>query len=136
MIAMLIAKNVMILNDKKQRAVSCFQVKVALHQLIIMLKKKKILPSLMVRVASKLFDDDREQEATINGRAGRATGRNKFWFNIQNEDKPLESLNFEALEHWKELPTEEVLLYGVSDQVDVKEAKLREFQSWFDQCLC
>ena len=41
-------------------------------------------------------------------------------------------MNFEALEHWKELPTEEVLLYGVSDQVDVKEAKLREFQRWFD----
>ena len=39
---------------------------------------------------------------------------------------------FEALEHWKELPTEEVLLYGVSDQIDVKEAKLRELQSWFD----
>ena len=41
-------------------------------------------------------------------------------------------MNFEALEHWKELPTEEVLLYGVSDQVDVKEAKLRELQSWLD----
>ena len=40
-------------------------------------------------------------------------------------------MNFEALEHWKELPTE-VLLYGVSDQVDVTEAKLRELQSWFD----
>ena len=48
------------------------------------------------------------------------------------EDKSLESLNFEALEHWKELPAEEVLLYGVSDQVDVKEAKLRELQSWFN----
>ena len=93
------------------------------------------VPQKGARVASKLFDDDREQEATINGRAGRATGRNKFWFNIQKEDKPLESLNFEALEHWKELPTEEVLLYGVSDQVDVKEAKLREFQSWFDHSV-
>ena len=48
------------------------------------------------------------------------------------EDKSFESLNFEALEHWKELPAEEVLLDGVSDQVDVKEAKLRELQSWFD----
>ena len=51
------------------------------------------------RVAYKLFDDDQEQEATIIGRAGRTTGRNKFWFNIQKEDKSLESLNFEALEH-------------------------------------
>ena len=30
-IVMMIAKNVMILNDKKQHAVSCIQVKVALH---------------------------------------------------------------------------------------------------------
>ena len=40
---------------------------------------------------------------------------NKFWYNIQKKDKSLGSLNFEALEHWKELPTEEALLYGVSD---------------------
>ena len=93
------------------------------------------VPQKDARVAYKLFDDDREQEATIIGCAGRATGQNKFWFNIQKEDKSLESLNFEALEHWKELPTEEVLLYGVSDQVDVKETKLREFQSWFDHSV-
>ena len=41
-------------------------------------------------------------------------------------------MNFEALEHWKKLPTEEVLLSGVFDQVDVKEAKLQELQSWFE----
>ena len=40
---------------------------------------------------------------------------NKFWYNIKKKDKSLGSLNFEALEHWKELPTEEALLYGVSD---------------------
>ena len=40
-------------------------------------------------------------------------------------------MNFEALEHWKELSAE-LLLCGVSDQVDVKEAKLQELQSWFD----
>ena len=82
------------------------------------------IPQKGARVAFKLFDDDQEQEATIIGHAGRATGQNKFWFNIQKKDKSIESLNFEALEHWKELPTEEVLLYGVSDQADVKEAKL------------
>ena len=53
-----------------------------------------------------------------------------YWFNIKKEDKSLESLK--ALEHWRELPTEEVLLYSVSDQVDVKEAKLQELQSWFN----
>ena len=41
-------------------------------------------------------------------------------------------MNFEALEHWKELPTEEVFLYDVPDQVDFKEAKSRELQSWFN----
>ena len=51
------------------------------------------------RVAYKLFDDHQGQEATIIGHAGHATGQNKFWFNIQKEDKSLESLNFEALEH-------------------------------------
>ena len=86
------------------------------------------------RVAYKLFDDHQEQEGTIIGHAGHATGQNKFWFNIQKEGKSLESLNFEALEHWKELPTEEVLLYSVSDQADVK-AKLWELQSWFDHNL-
>ena len=61
------------------------------------------IPQKGARVAYKLFDDDQEQEATIIGHAGRAAGRNKFWFNIQKEDKSIESLNFEALEHWKEL---------------------------------
>ena len=42
MIAMMMAKNVMILNDKKQHVVSCLQVKAALHQLIIILKKRKL----------------------------------------------------------------------------------------------
>ena len=51
------------------------------------------------RTAYKLFDDDQEHEGTIIGHAGRATGRNKIWFNIQEEHKSLESLNFEALEH-------------------------------------
>ena len=83
------------------------------------------VPQKDARVAYKLFDDDQEQEAAIIGRADRVTGRKKFWFNIQKEDKSFDSLNFEALEHWKELPTEEVLLFGVSNQVDVKEAKLR-----------
>ena len=87
------------------------------------------------RVAYKLFDDHQQQESTIIGHAGHATGQNKFWFNIQKEYKSLESLNFEALEHWKELSTEELLLYSVSDQVDVKEAKLQELQSWFDHNL-
>ena len=41
--SLMIAKNVMILHDKKQCVVSCLQIKAALHQLI-MLKKKKILP--------------------------------------------------------------------------------------------
>ena len=36
------------------------------------------VPQKGARVASKLFDDDQEQEATIIGCAGRATGRNKF----------------------------------------------------------
>ena len=44
-------------------------------------------------------------------------------------------MNFEALEHWKELPTEEVLLCGISDQVNVKEATLQELQSWFDHSV-
>ena len=44
-------------------------------------------------------------------------------------------MNFETLEHWKELPPEEVLLCGISDQVDVKEAKLQELQSWFDHSV-
>ena len=87
------------------------------------------------RVAYKLFDDHQQQESTIIGHAGHATGQNKFWFNIQKEYKSLESLNFEALEQWKELSTEELLLYSVSDQVDVKEAKLQELQSWFDHNL-
>ena len=82
------------------------------------------VPEKGARIAYKLLNDDQEQEATIIGHAGHATTQNKFWLNIQKEDKSLERLNFEALEHWKELPTEEVLLYGVSDQVDVKEAKL------------
>ena len=61
------------------------------------------------RVSYKLVDDSHEQLATVTGGAGRATGSRKFWFNIQKDDKSLNRLNFEVLQHWKELPTEGLL---------------------------
>ena len=37
---------------------------------------------------------EEEIQATVLGRAGKATSKNKYWYNIQNYDPSLESLNF------------------------------------------
>ena len=48
--------------------------------------------------------------ATVIGRAGKATGKNKWWINVQDsKDKAIRSVNLEELKAWKYVE-EEVLL--------------------------
>ena len=40
--------------------------------------------------------------ATVIGRAGKATGKNKWWINLQDsKDKAIRSVNLEKLKAWK-----------------------------------
>ena len=83
-------------------------------------------------VSYKLVDDSHEQQATDAGCAGCGTSRNKFYFHIKKNENSLESLNLEVLAHWKKLPTKEVLLSKVEDQIEGKKVRLHKLQSRID----
>ena len=67
--------------------------------------------------------------ATVIDRAGKATGKNKWWINVQDsKDKAFSSVNLEELKAWKYVEGEVLLCataYG-KNNVDVLEAKIRE----------
>ena len=72
---------------------------------------------------------------TVIELAGKATGKNKLWINVQDsKDKAIRCVNLEELKAWKYVE-EEVLLcttaYG-KNNVGVLEAKIRELQNWKD----
>ena len=57
----------------------------------------------------------------IIGRAGKARGGNKYWFNLENlPEGDLKSVNFEGIFAWKELASEVLMETDLE-----KEAKLR-----------
>ena len=65
----------------------------------------------------------------IISRAGKASGKNKYWFNVKDlEDDTVKSVDFENIRSWKNL-NEEVLLCK-NETFEVVEAKLRELENW------
>lgn len=51
------------------------------------------IPKKGDRISYKLPSHRNELQATVLGRAGRATGKNKYWVNIEKDDHSLASLN-------------------------------------------
>ena len=89
-------------------------------------KENKILYQLHVQEAEDWL------AATVIGKADKATGKNKWWINVQDsKDKAIRSVNLKELKAWKYVE-EEVLLcttaYG-KNNVDVIEAKIKELQN-------
>ena len=73
--------------------------------------------------------------ATVIGRAGKATGKNKWWINVQDsKDKAIKSVNLEGLKAWKYVEEEVLLCTTASgkNNVDVLEAKIKKLQNWKD----
>ncbi len=83
----------------------------------------------------KYFDPDTNQyrEATVS-RAGKATGKNQFWFNIQHDDdSTFKSINFEVVTNWENVEKEAALIAVSSvHSFDVQAAKLAELENWRD----
>ena len=76
-------------------------------------------------------DSDTYEEAKVLGKAGKATGKNKYWINVEQADGQLRSIN---LEHVEKLEiSEEVVLLSLKESyedVEVKQAMALEMENW------
>ena len=79
----------------------------------------------------KIKKEDSWQEAIVINRAGKTTGRNKFWMNIKRVPQvEMNSLNFEELHEWR-IKNESVLM-SRSERHHVLKAKQKELKNWID----
>ena len=72
------------------------------------------------------------EKALIIGRAGKATGQNKFWFNIKNiETANLSSIGFSKIKKL-EVFRRRSLVNDTSDSADIQilDAKMKEIENW------
>ena len=61
------------------------------------------IPKKGTRINYKIRGNNFYNEATVLGRAGKATGKNKHWINTEGSDKCLKSLDLEQVEDLREL---------------------------------
>ena len=61
------------------------------------------------------------------GRASKANGKNKYWFNVKDLDD-VKSVDFENINGWKNI-NKEVFLSKV-EILEITEAKLKELGNW------
>ena len=86
------------------------------------------IPSLKSKITYEDPDTKEWRKAMIISRAGKASGRNKYWLNVKDlEDDTMKSVDFENIRSWKNL-NEEVLLCK-SETFEIVEAKLRELEN-------
>ena len=71
------------------------------------------IPKKGTKISYKAPEGKEKIQATVLGRAGKATSKNKYWYSVQNDDQSLESLNSERITEWNEIPTESILLTQV-----------------------
>ena len=75
------------------------------------------------------IDSKEWKRALVISRAGKASGKNKYWFDIEDlYDNTMKSLNFENTSSWKNF-REEILLCE-KESFEVTEAKLYELENW------
>ena len=66
-------------------------------------------PKSGVTIQYQLPDENEIKEAKELGHAGRATGNNKYWVNIQKPDDCVCSINLEQLKQWEEIKNNETV---------------------------
>ena len=89
------------------------------------------LPTAKSHVAFKMRGSDEWREVKILGRGGKATGTIPKWMNVIDKNtKEKEGINWEEVEEWKVIPTEEVLISEVHHADDVWESKMAEIEKW------
>ena len=88
-----------------------------------------VIPSLKSEITYEDPDTNEWRKAMIISRTGKASGKNKYWFNVKDlEDDTVKSVDFENIRSWKNL-NEEVSLCK-NETFEVVEAKLRELENW------
>ena len=89
------------------------------------------LPPRKSHIEYKVKKEDYWQEAIVINRAGKTTGRNKFWMNIKRiPQEEMKSLNFEELNGWR-IKNESVLM-SRRERHDVLGAKQKELKNLID----
>ena len=92
----------------------------------IMLGKK--VPSVKSNIEYKVKRNDPWKEAIVISRAGKATGKNKYWMNIKDlEDGTCKSIHFEEIDEWR-LKDKDILL--ADNNHSTIEAKHLELWNW------
>ena len=92
-------------------------------------KSKLLIPTKGSKIKYRMKDCDTYEEAKVLGKAGKATGKNKYWINIEQADGQLRSLNLEYVENLE--ISEDVVLLGQSyEDVEVKQAMALEMDNW------
>lgn len=82
-----------------------------------------------VNYIAKDDSSNKWRTAHVISRAGKASGANKYWFNVHDEEETEpKSMNFETLKTWEQ-STEEVLISVSSECSDVVQAKHREIEN-------
>ena len=71
------------------------------------------------------------------GKAGKATGKNKLWINIEDKDGHLKSLNLEQVRDMQKI--DDVVLLSTREtthDVEVKQATTVELENWRHHTIC
>ena len=92
-------------------------------------KAAGVIPSIKSKITYQESESNLWKRAVVMSRAGKATGRNKYWFNVKDLDNDsMRSVDFENVSSWKNI-NEEVLI-SKNETFEVTEAKLRELENW------
>ena len=92
---------------------------------------KPLIPTKGSKIRFKMKDSDIIEEAKVLGKAGKATGKNKYWINIEQTDGKMKSVNLEQLENLE--ISEEVVLLSLKENyedIEVKQAMALEMENW------
>ena len=92
-------------------------------------KSSGTVPKVRSKITYEDPDRNEWRKAMVIGRGRKASGKDKYWFNIKDlEDDSMKCVDFENISSWKNL-NEEVLLCK-NETFDVVEAKLKELENW------
>ena len=102
-----------------------------LHEAENLVRNSSKTAGVTLSERSKIDHEDPKSDlwkkAMVMGRAGKASGKNKYWFNVKDlDDDSIKSVNFENINGWKNI-NEEVLLSKV-ERFEITEAKLKELE--------
>ena len=94
----------------------------------MVVKSKPILPTAKSRISYLLHEGNIWREATVLGRAGKATGRNRFHMNIKDDDDENgKCIDWRDVEDWKTIHDSYICS---SDEILL--AKQKELDNWKD----